>query len=99
MISIKPLAGSRLFSKVGAQTLRKSCSQRLSERDRLIINLAGVKDMTGGFAFECFGKLYNEAKDREAEIYFKGTKPELKPILLTAIRAAKDLASTDPIST
>lgn len=50
--------------------------------------MAGVKVVTPGFAFECFGFLIRDAKERNARVYFDCVKPELRPVLLQSVKAA-----------
>jgi hypothetical protein len=79
--------GSRLNSKPSAQELRKKCEKLLTDNSVLVINMAGVRDITPGFAQECFGKLHLEANKRGARIKFQHTEKTLAPILLNGIKA------------
>ena len=86
VISVKRW-GTRLNSKPSAQALRAKCERLLSFDDVLIINMAGVKDITPGFAQECFGKLQLVANRRGARIKFSYTEKTLAPIILNGIKA------------
>lgn len=50
--------------------------------------MAGVKDLTPGFAYECFGRLYLKANKEGARIKFEHTEDYLKGILLSGVKAA-----------
>jgi hypothetical protein len=50
--------------------------------------MAGVKDLTPGFAYECFGKLYLEANARGSRIKFDHVESYLKGILISGVKAA-----------
>ncbi len=50
--------------------------------------MAGVKEVTPGFARECFGELYIIAASRGCQIKFTSVPDDLKPILRSGIAAA-----------
>lgn len=77
-----------LFSKERAKVVRVQCEQQLNPNETLIINMKGVKDITGGFAYEAFGLLYIKSKKNGCKIKFFGTDEVLKPIILRSIKAA-----------
>ncbi len=87
LYSIKPWA-SRLHGKVSAQKLREILESKLNKEHTLYINMAGVKEVTPGFAIECFGKLYLAASKQGCQIKFKSTPKEIKPVLRNAISQA-----------
>jgi hypothetical protein len=87
MVSVK-IWGARLHGRVPALELRNLCQSRLKEDEVLTLNMAGVKDITPGFAYECFGKLYLEANKRGARIKFNKASKEIEPTLLSGIKAA-----------
>jgi hypothetical protein len=89
-VSVKPWA-SRLSGIDGAKEFRGICESNLLYNDLLLINMAGIKDITPGFAYECFGKLYLEANKRGSRIKFTHTPKHLRPIVLSGIKAATRL--------
>lgn len=80
--------GARLAGRDAALKFRSLCEQQLKDGQLLTINMAGVKDLTAGFAYECFGKLYLTANSRGARIKFSHVDSDLKPIVLSGVRAA-----------
>lgn len=54
---------SRLRGKESAIKFRQKCIQSLRLDETLRINMADVKEVSEGFAFECFGKLNRFAND------------------------------------
>jgi hypothetical protein len=50
--------------------------------------MAGIKEVTPGFAYECFGKLYLEANRKGARIQFSDASEDVGPILLSGVEAA-----------
>jgi hypothetical protein len=54
----------------------------------LILNMAGVRDVTPGFAYEAFGMLYLAANRRGARIKFENVDEELKSVVLSGVKAA-----------
>ena len=86
VISVKRW-GSRLNSKASAQELRKQCEKMLSYDSVLKVNMAGVRDITPGFAQECFGKLHLVANKRGARIKFEHANKTIAPIILSGIKA------------
>lgn len=87
VFSVK-LWGSRLHGKIPAIRLRSLLIRKLSEDIPLQINMAGVKQITPGFARECFGLLYLVAVQNNCTIYFSHTPKEIRPILLQGIASA-----------
>jgi hypothetical protein len=49
--------------------------------------MAGVRDITPGFAQECFGKLYTKAEDQNAAIRFDYTEENIAAVLMIGIIA------------
>ncbi len=80
--------GSRLKGKEPAERLYAYCRSLLREDEILFLNMFGVKHVSYGFAYECFGKLYLDAKERGAKIEFQKAKPHIRPVLLKGIRYA-----------
>lgn len=80
--------GKRLHGKATAEELRYSCEAVLPYDSVMHLNMAGVKDMTVGFAHEAFGNLYLEANRRGSRIKFTSVSPHLRPILLAGVRNA-----------
>ena len=65
------------------------CIRRLDPDNVLVLNMAGIKDVTPGFAFECFGMLYLSANRRGARFKFENVKePSMKKVLLSGVKAA-----------
>jgi hypothetical protein len=52
--------------------------------------MAGVRDITPGFAQECFGKLRNEAKRMNSTIRFEYVEADIQNILLSGIKAERE---------
>lgn len=88
VISIKRW-GSRLAGKPSAKALRQKCENLLVPNHTLVINMAGVRDISPGFAQECFGKLQIEAEKQNSILIFRHTKEELSKIILSGIKAQK----------
>lgn len=82
--------GSRLHGRETAIVCRNACLAALKEEQVVTLNLAGIKDVTPGFAFECFGMLYRSAQRRNSKIKFSNVKDNLKPIVLSGVAAAID---------
>ena len=89
VISIKKW-GSRLAGKPSAKALRQKCEKGLITGATLVINMAGVKDITPGFAQECFGKLYVIAKEKKSAIEFSHVDNDgMATIIMNGILAEK----------
>ena len=80
--------GHRLKSKASADQLRKVCISKLDPNSPLVINLAGVRAISPGFANEAFGLLLIEARKRGAKVSFSCPSEEVGPNLLVGIRDA-----------
>lgn len=52
------------------------------------LNMAGVKEITPGFAQEAFGNLYLIANQRRSRIKFTHASTKIKPILLAGVKSA-----------
>lgn len=87
LISIKRFGGF-LYSKPSAEEIRKTCEVLLDPDQVLIINMAGVHDLSVGFADECFGKLYLSAQRRESKIKFDMVKAPIRVIIRKGIMNA-----------
>lgn len=79
--------GTRLKGQPSAKALREHCQTKLIEDGVLVLNMAGVKDLSPGFAQECFGKLYLEANKRGTRVSFQHTSKTLAPLVLQGIKA------------
>lgn len=80
--------GTRLRGKEAANRLRDFCVSSLPTDETLYLNMVGVKSVSNGFAYECFGKLYLEAKKRNSAIKFLYAKKKIAPTLLNGVKAA-----------
>ena len=87
LYSVKPWS-SRLHGKIPAIELRELLERRLRRSQPLLINMAGVKEVTPGFARECFGELYILAVSRGCQIKFTSVPDHLKPVLRNGVAAA-----------
>ena len=72
---------------IAATELRNYCVRRLKNREVLVLNMAGVKEVSAGFARECFGYLYLEANKAGARIKFSCVEDSLRMILLKGIKS------------
>jgi hypothetical protein len=86
-LSIKRF-GTKLHGKITAQIFRRHCQKYLKTDTTLVLNMAGVKEVTPGFALEAFGKLYIDAKKRGARIEFSHASKVVRPVLLSSVKMA-----------
>jgi hypothetical protein len=86
----------RLKGKEAAKSLNSICSQYLDTTDHLVISMAGVKNLSQGFAFECFGPLFLEARGKEKRLTFDCVdEEELRDIIIKGIHSYIALRSAD----
>jgi len=76
---------SRLKGKDAAIRFREICKRRMVPNEPFEIDMTGVKNISEGFAYECFGPLYLEAKRNNIKLTFPSLDEELQPILLMGI--------------
>jgi len=90
----------KLKGKDAAKSLNSICSQYLDTTDHLRISMAGVKSLSKGFAFECFGPLFLEARDKGKRLTFDCVEEEgLRDVIIKGILNYIHLRSTDTSST
>lgn len=90
----------RLKGKDAAKRMNLICSQYLDTTDHLIVSMAGVKHVSEGFAFECFGPLYLSAKHDGKRFTFNCVEDEkIRDTLVSGIHAYYSLRATDSRST
>lgn len=80
--------GHRLKSKASADQLRRICESKLDPKSPLVINLAGVKACSPGFADQCFGQLLIESNRQGTKILFSCVDEDIRENILTGIKAA-----------
>lgn len=86
-ITISPARwASKLYGLESAKSFVANYSHLIKEDRTIIINMAGVKDISQGWAGEVFGRFYTIAKSKGSRIQFQNTKKHLKPVILKAIQ-------------
>lgn len=89
----------RLKGKDAAKQLNSICGQYLDGTEHLCVSMAGVKHLSEGFAFECFGPLYLRAKNTGKKLTFDCIENDnLRQVLLTGIVSYYNLRAADPRS-
>ena len=89
----KPFAGSRDFGIL----IRKQIEHALGEGEQVVLDLAGVEDMTPSFADECLGRLSEERREDVTEHTVRVVSGEkFRPLISAVIRIRLQRALAHP---